>query len=74
MHDKVVGMCAALHPVSPLIEPKCGWSLGWGFVKLKYRAVRNFTQQKTHLYKWVSKNNGLQQFQVLKRVVRGGKG
>ncbi len=46
MHDKVVGMCAALHPVSPLIEPKCGWSLGWGFVKLKYRAVRNFTQQK----------------------------
>ncbi|WP_236912588.1 hypothetical protein, partial [Cronobacter sakazakii] len=48
MHDKVVGMCAALHPVSPLIEPKCGWSLGWGFVKLKYRAVRNFTQQKTH--------------------------
>lgn len=74
MHDKVVGMCAALHPVSPLIEPKCGWSLGWGFVKLKYRAVRNFSQQKTHLYKWVSKNNGLQQFQVLKRVVRGGKG
>lgn len=74
MHDKVVGMCAALHPVSPLIEPKCGWSLCWGFVKLKYRAVRNFTQQKTHLYKWVSKNNGLQQFQVLKRVVRGGKG
>lgn len=74
MHDKVVSMCAALHPVSPLIEPTCGWSLGWGFVKLKYRAVRNFTQQKTHLYKWVSKNNGLQQFQVLKRVVRGGKG
>lgn len=74
MHDKVVGMCAALHPVSPLIEPKCGWSLGWGFVKLKYRAVRNFTQQKTHLYKWVSKNNGLQQFQILKRVVRGSKG
>lgn len=74
MHDKVVGMCAALHPVSPLIKPKCGWSLGWGFVKLKYRAVRNFTQQKTHLYKWVSKNNGLQQFQILKRVVRGSKG
>lgn len=48
MHDKVVGMRAALHPVSPLIEPTCGWSLGWGFVKLKYRAVRNFTQQKTH--------------------------
>ncbi|NUW62141.1 hypothetical protein HUZ94_00865 [Cronobacter sakazakii] len=60
MHDKVVGMRAALHPVSPLIEPKCGWSLGWGFVKLKYRAVRNFTQQKTHLCQWVNKNKDLQ--------------
>lgn len=59
MHDKVVGMRAALHPVSPLIEPKCGWSLGWGFVKLKYRAVRNFTQQKTHLCKRVNENNKL---------------
>lgn len=42
------------------------------FRKWLIQKLMNFTQQKTHLCKWVSENNDLQDNQYVRLVVRSG--